>query len=270
MSVFIRKGNEEELLVKFRHYLAPEKFDKLKVIEGARWNAEIKCWVVPHTGKSLEALLEIVDAKDIELDQGVKALDESLLRIKLKNRLQPMIKKMQEQLELKGYSQKTIFVYCSQIQRLAFFYASQDYEEISNENVREYILNLLREGRSHAYVNQAHSAIKFFYHQLLGRNITTSLPRPKREQKLPEILSQGDVMKIINPVRNLKHRAILLLTYSAGLRVGEVASLKIGDVDSERMLIHVKQGKGRKGPLHNIVADSVGGTEALRKSIPPG
>lgn len=247
MSVFIRKGSEEELLVKFRHYLAPEKFDKLKAIEGTRWNAEIKCWIVPQTDKNLEALLEFVDPKDIKLDQEANALEETLLRIKIESRLQPMIKKMQEQLELKGYSHKTIFVYCSQIKRLTYCYASQDFEEISDEQVRQYILNLLREGKSHSYVNQAYSAIKFFYHQVLGkRNITTSLPRPKREQRLPEILSQGDVMKIINTVRNLKHRAILLLTYSAGLRVGEVTSLKIGDVDSGRMLIHVKQGKGRK------------------------
>lgn len=191
--------------------------------------------------------MEIIDVKDVELEQEAKASKETLLRIKAKSRLQPEILKMQEFLELKGYSKKTSSVYCSQIQRLAYYYVSKDYEEISHEQVREYILMLLREGKSHAYINQAQSAIKFFYHEILGKgNATINLPRPKREQKLPEILSQGDVMKIIKAVSNLKHRAILLLTYSAGLRVGEVVSLKIGDIDSERMLIHVKQGKGRK------------------------
>jgi len=72
------------------------------------------------------------------------------------------------------------------------------------------------------------------------------LPRPKKEHKLPEILSQKEVELILKSVQNIKHRVILFLTYSAGLRVSKVVNLKIQDIDNQRMLIHVKQAKGRK------------------------
>ena len=72
------------------------------------------------------------------------------------------------------------------------------------------------------------------------------MPRPKKEHKLPEILSQKEVELILKSVQNIKHRVILFLTYSAGLRVSKVVNLKIQDIDNQRMLIHVKQAKGRK------------------------
>ena len=72
------------------------------------------------------------------------------------------------------------------------------------------------------------------------------IPRPKKENKLPSVLSPEEVVAIIDSIVNLKHRAIILLVYSSGLRVGEVVRLKLKDIDSQRMLIHIKQGKGRK------------------------
>jgi site-specific recombinase XerD len=100
---------------------------------------------------------------------------------------------------------------------------------------------------SHAYVNQALSAIKFLFSHVLNKEkILYEIPRPKKEKKLPNILSQDEVLAILDVISNLKHKAILYLVYSAGLRVGEVVRLKINDIDSQRMLIHIRQGKGRK------------------------
>lgn len=97
--------------------------------------------------------------------------------------------------------------------------------------------------KSHAYVNQVISSIKFFFNDVLKyQNKTSNLPRPKKEHKLPEVLTN----EILNSVLNTKHKVLLLVTYSAGLRVSEVVNLKVTDIDSERMLIHIKQGKGRK------------------------
>ncbi|WP_214659250.1 tyrosine-type recombinase/integrase [Candidatus Formimonas warabiya] len=73
-----------------------------------------------------------------------------------------------------------------------------------------------------------------------------AIPRPKKENKLPLVLSQDEINRILASLQNLKHRAILLLTYSAGLQVGEVLRLRVEDIDSLRMLIHIRQGKGRK------------------------
>lgn len=76
--------------------------------------------------------------------------------------------------------------------------------------------------------------------------VTLNIPRPKKDKRLPDVLSKKEVGKILNAHSNIKHRAILCMAYSAGLRVSEVVRLRIEDIDSERMLIHVRQGKGRK------------------------
>lgn len=90
------------------------------------------------------------------------------------------------------------------------------------------------------------------------------MPRPKKENKLPDVLSQQEVIQILNTVKNIKHRAILILTYSAGLRVSEVVKLKIGDIDHNRMLIHIRNGKGKKDRYTVL---SKGAFETLRTYI---
>ena len=87
---------------------------------------------------------------------------------------------------------------------------------------------------------QAISAIKFLYKEILQKpQVIVTLPRPKRERKLPEVLNQSEVLRILGGIDNIKHRMILILTYSAGLRVSEVVRLKPEDIDYERRLIHI-------------------------------
>lgn len=109
-------------------------------------------------------------------------------------------------------------------------------------------MKLLDEKNStHTYINQAISALKIFFKEVLKKpKVLINVPRPKKEKKLPDILSQQEVLRLLEAVDNVKHKAIMLLIYSAGLRVGEVVRLKAEDIDSERNLIHIRQGKGRK------------------------
>jgi integrase/recombinase XerD len=96
-------------------------------------------------------------------------------------------------------------------------------------------------------VNQSLSAIKFYLFDVCGRSdIPYNLPRPKKEKKLPDILSQAEVIQLIHMIQNIKHKAILFMVYASGLRVGEVVRLKISDIDRNRQLVHVRQGKGKK------------------------
>lgn len=101
---------------------------------------------------------------------------------------------------------------------------------------------------SHSFANQAISAIKFLWINILHmpNNEIEYLPRPKKEKKLPNVLSKEEVLSLLKSVDNEKHKTILFLIYSAGLRLGEVVRLQINDIDSKRMLIKVIQGKGRK------------------------
>lgn len=124
----------------------------------------------------------------------------------------------------------------------------RDPRKVGEDEVRQYLLYLLdQRGTSHTYVNQVLSALKFFYGAVLQRSgVAINVPRPKRERRLPEVLSREEVARLLEVVDNPKHRAIMFLTYSAGLRLGEVVRLKVEDIDSDRHLIHIRQSKGRK------------------------
>ena len=102
-------------------------------------------------------------------------------------------------------------------------------------------------GISASTQNQVVNAIKFYYEKILGTDkISIAFERPRRERSLPDILSKEEVLNIITAPENLKHKAMLTLVYSAGLRCGELLNLKPEDIYSDRMLIHIRKGKGKK------------------------
>lgn len=111
--------------------------------------------------------------------------------------------------------------------------------------------------------NQIINAIKFLYEKILDKKYDKVLfERPRKEKHLPQIIDKEFLIKRINEIKNLKHKAIISLGYSVGLRVSEVINLKIEDIDSKRMIIHIKNGKGRKD---RIVPLSQNVLELLRK-----
>lgn len=119
--------------------------------------------------------------------------------------------------------------------------------DINDHDVKDYLLYLAEEKESAAStLNQAINALKFYYGTMLKKKFVYKVKRPRKDKKLPVVLSKEEVARIINSVDNMKHRTILMLVYSAGLRVGEVVRLKPEDIDSKRMLIHIKGSKGRK------------------------
>jgi integrase/recombinase XerD len=119
---------------------------------------------------------------------------------------------------------------------------------MNESDIKEYLLQMIdSQALSHQYVDQTISALRFLYQTIFHKpNIVQDISRPKMERNLPEILEQTEIMDIFKQVTNLKHRKILVLVYSAGLRVSEVVRLKLEDIDFERKLIHLHKAKGRK------------------------
>jgi integrase/recombinase XerD len=166
--------------------------------------------------------------------------------LKKKNRYRPELAPLLRELHIRQYSPNTIRSYFHYNEELLDV-AGKGMEEIDNEDVRNYLLYLVEEkGVAASTINTAVNALKFFYGQILGKELVVDVPRPKRDRKLPVVLSKPEVLLIFARTRNIKHRAILMLMYSAGMRVSEVTRLKAHDVDGERMLVHVKGAKGRK------------------------
>jgi site-specific recombinase XerD len=120
--------------------------------------------------------------------------------------------------------------------------------QISNEELKAYLLYLhLEEKRATSTCNVAAAALRFLYHRTLGRPHTDfDVPMARQPSKLPFVLSRDEVARLLTCTSFLKHRALFLTTYSAGLRVSEVVRLRPADIDSSRMLIRVEQGKGAK------------------------
>jgi integrase/recombinase XerD len=168
---------------------------------------------------------------------------------------------MENDMVLRGMAVRTRQSYIEAVRGLAKFYRRRP-DGISVEEVQGYLLHLLQErrlsystcnlvtnrtGRSPAFMRYRMNGLRFLYRITLGQNETEfCLPRPKTPQRLPEILSREEIERLFEVTTNLKHRVLLMTTYSAGLRVSEVARLKVSDIDSQRMTLRVDQGKGAK------------------------
>ena len=154
---------------------------------------------------------------------------------------------MKMDLELKGFSEKTCQCYLRGVRPFVRHYQRCP-TELGTEEIRTYLHYLITEcGLSQSYVNQAYSALKFFYVTTLGRSWDVRrIPRSKRARKLPIVLSQEELSSLFSATRNRKHRVILVTLYSAGLRLSEGTHLQVGDLDSDRMTIRVRAGKGAR------------------------
>ena len=151
-------------------------------------------------------------------------------------------------LVLKAYSPNTTRNYCNELHQLLRLLGERSINDLQKQHIMSYLLWMLeKRGCSETQVHTAINAIKFYFEHVLGKpKEYYDVPRPKKPLKLPSVLADEEVISIIRHVTNLKHRTILMAGYSAGLRVSEIVHLKIKDIDSKRMMIHIREAKGKK------------------------
>jgi len=156
-------------------------------------------------------------------------------------------RRMIEELQLRNYSPHTITVYIRCVAQFAQHFRLAP-DRLGLEHIREYQLFLVQQKKvSWPLFNQTVCALRFFYHHVLHRDwMIEYIPYPRQETKLPVVLSPTEVVAVFEATSNLKHRAILMTIYAAGLRVSEVTHLRVSDIDSQRQVICVRQGKGHK------------------------
>lgn len=160
-------------------------------------------------------------------------------------KIKELLKKIENELKLGGYSPKTIKSYTLCLKNY-FQYAKTIQKNPEIDQIKKYLLLKQEKGQSGQTINLYLNAIKYFYQEIAKSNITIDLRFSKTSKKLPTILSRKEIQTILDSIENLKHRLLISLSYSAGLRVSEVVSLKIKDIDFEEMTIHIRQGKGKK------------------------
>lgn len=153
-----------------------------------------------------------------------------------------------KELRLRNYSPKTIKAYRSCLRAFVKFFLPRHPRELNENDIRNYLLHLIiQEKHASGTVNQVYNALRFLYVELYKKPfVIDSLPRPQREKKLPDVLSEAEMRQLFASVDNLKHRTMLMLAYASGLRVSELVRIRIEDIDGQRGLIHIRNAKGKR------------------------
>ena len=159
----------------------------------------------------------------------------------------PLRQRMIDDMQLRHMSPRTIRTYTDHIAKFARYFGTSP-ARLGPAEIRRYQLYLIHEkAASWSAYNQCVCALRFLYGITLKQGVEISdIPFPRRERKLPVILSPAEVLQFLDAITSLKYRAILMTAYAAGLRLSEVTGLHVSDIDSRRMVIRIRQGKGRR------------------------
>jgi len=228
-----------------RFYFNDLIIEKLKSIS-ASWSQTKKCWCLKNSEENLALILELF--KDVTKVDVSKIPKKTRFKRDLTTAEKKILNNFYLFLKGKRYSQSTIQTYTVFVADFINFHTKTPLEELTNRDVELFIETVFIE-RNYSVSSQRQfiSALKIFtvfYPQIKINNL--SLERPKKSRTLPSVLSQEEVLRIIQYTQNIKHRAILTLLYSCGLRIGELINLKLEDFHVERKQLIVKKGKGRK------------------------
>ncbi len=244
--------------------------DLIKKLSGVKWSQTNKCWYMPLSPQSYAQINTVIKGKAV--------LDNSLLKSYLEKRkkvvatltlppkeviVKPIAKspvwklskenllaleKFIELLKLKAYSHSTITTYRNEFLQLLQILKKKSVSDLTADDLKRYMVFAME--KQGINENTAHSrlnALKFYFEQVLHREkFFWEIPRPKKPLLLPKVLGEDELEKLFKALENIKHKAMLFAAYSAGLRVSEIAALKIKDIDSGRMQIFVEQAKGKK------------------------
>jgi integrase/recombinase XerD len=241
----------------------------VKQLEAARWSQQMKCWYVIEKEGMLKKIGAHFGAHFVLDSAQLKGRESEQLHVMavMKSRLGELDDPTREKLlkfkywmRTKRYSEATIENYLQALGVFLRYFHDKPLYKISNADVirfnNEYILN---QSYSVSYQSIMINAIKLFYtNQQEKELVIEKLDRPKKERKLPNVLSKEEVKAILEAHHNLKHRAMLSVIYACGLRRSELLGLKLTDVDSKRKLLLVKLAKGKKDrvvPLSDKIVD---------------
>lgn len=204
-----------------------EILSNVKRMRGRWWHQDSLCWSVPWSDIDVGRLFQVFPDSHLEIDP-LLFLERTGREIAAR-KFSPNTKKSYLHYNL-GLLKKT----------------GKLPGEITGKDMIDYLSGMSEGGASASSINVAISAFKFQYGTLMDRSVTDMIKRPRRGKRLPVVLSEGEVARVLERAPNLKYRALFTLVYSSGLRVTEAVKLRVNDIDTERMAIRVREGKGRK------------------------
>ena len=259
MSIRSHPESQQWLCLDLPLALMSEHLQTVKNIHGRRWSQPCMWWELPHTQLTLRFLRKYFDSVlrwDFVPDEGVPERLEgepehksypSRKETQRSARYEAAVVALEQCLTLKRYSWRTIKSYKNALHSFIRYYDTKP-SQLTREQINAYILHLIQQRNiTESYQNQICCAIKMFYVEVVGQpEKVAGLVQAKKPQKIPQVLTEGEVSRLLKAVNNLKHRCILSVIYSAGLRLGEPTHLKLTDIQFDTHRIFVRNAKGKK------------------------
>lgn len=230
----------------FRGSIQGECYRIINHWKGRLYSSTHHCYYIPYSEETLRELIATLGkATEISMGNwGSPKVKEKILQAK------PIVMPpaYRDTLIKIRYSNATLENYEAQFKQFLRYIFPKTADEIINDDVQKYLLHLVTEKRvSISTQNQAINSIKFYLERVKREDRQTYyVDRPLKEKKLPPVLSEDEFAQLLGSIRNIKHRMIVLLLYSAGLRMSELLSLRKTDIDSSRGIINIRNGKGKK------------------------
>ncbi len=247
-QLLVVKTNNERLKIYFSYN--KDVYKKLRSYPYSSWNSKLKYQSIPYQESYVNELKIFAEEHKLKFLYEIEKAN-AVTKYKSDRSAQDYKKCPAEytyKLKEIHSSESTVRVYSSAFEQFCNYYKDIPLEGITQDQITNYMRHLVIDRKvSSSYHNQAINAIKFYYERVLNGERKIYLhDRPKKEQKLPVVLNQEEVKALLKCIDNIKHKAIVMLAYSSGLRLGELVALKIKDIDSVQMQIRVEQGKGKK------------------------
>lgn len=255
MDVFIRGDDRGHLLVQTPY--CPDIVKQIKTIPDRIWDPTHKVWILPDTRQHLDALLSGLYQTGLFTSQeqpaGIPAPTDDDHPVsssaEASDEISQGMDKVRRYLRLNGYSRHTVKAYTNQLEQF-FRRTGAEPATVHRETILLYLEEIAGSiGLSRSMAAQCLGALKHFYrinYPWITPTPADSIRPPRRGKHYPDILSKDEVRDLIDGIRNIKHRMLISMTYSCGLRVSEVVHLQVKDLDFKRSLIHIRSGKGDK------------------------
>ena len=253
-KITLKKGtHKNQAVIRIEFPLNAELTDKLRKQFPAVWSQTMRCWYMAENKFNLGLFFNAFNGTAFIDYSALKIVQKPVYteRIKRDYSHRQSIKLPKGYIELlkqKRYSESTIKTYSAYFKDFMHYFSEKVLAEVTSEEINSYLLELINKWDiSTSEQNQRINAIKFFYERVLrNERHIYEIERPRRERQLPGVLSKTEVSAILKATENVKHKTIISVIYSCGLRRSESIDLKVKDIDSKRMMIKISGAKGKK------------------------
>lgn len=255
-TLYVNQYNDEIISMYFKYYDRDliVKIQKPKCIS---WNVEKRRWEAPYSPDALDTIKKMfqdeihIDTTSLEKYQNKRKKAKAKIEY---NKFLEKFHELKKELIIQKYRRNTIKSYLKSNVEL-IRYSKKEPTDITGEDIKSYLYYLSNEKNyKSTTLDVVINGLKFYYSQILKKKFIYEVERPRKNKYLPTVLNKSEIKAIVKAINNLKHKTMILLIYSGGLRVSEASTMRVQDIDFERETVTIKNSKNRKGRVTLLAA----------------